>query len=144
MRERAGDLRGGVSSAAVALGTLLSLGVLSFAALGPGGNSLGVHAAFVTSIVGGAVAAVVGGSVIPGSGPRTSTTLIFAGFVAVLAADPRLRGANGFDVESMLALTSLCVALAGALQIAFALLRLGSIVSFVPLPVVAGFMDGVA
>ena len=128
----------------VALGSLLSLGLLSFAALGPEGGGLGVRAAFVTSIVGGAVAAIVGGSAIPGSAARTSTTLIFAGFVAVLAADPRLRGANGFDVESILMLTSLCVALAGAFQIAFAMLRLGSIVSFVPLPVVAGFMNGVA
>ena len=132
MRELAGDLRGGVSSAVVGLGILLPLGLLSFASFGPDGGSLGVRAAFVAAIVGGAVAAAVGGSVIPGSGPRTSTTLIFAGFVAVLAADPRLRGANGLDVESILILTSLCVALAGALQIAFALLRLGSIVSFVP------------
>ena len=144
MRELPGDLRGGVSSAVVALGVLLPLGLLAFASLGPDGGSLGVRAAFVAAIVGGAVATAVGGSVIPGSGPRISTTLIFAGFVAALAADPRLRGANGLDVESILILASLCVALAGALQIAFALMRLGSITSFVPLPVVAGFMDGVA
>ena len=94
--------------------------------------------------MGGLVTAIVGGAEIPGSGPRTSTCVIFAGYVAVLVADPRLHASHGIDIESLVLLTSLCVGVVGLLQVAFAWLRLGSLVSFVPLPVVAGFMDGVA
>ena len=144
MRGLAGDFRGGLSSAFVSLGVLLPLGLLSFAAMGPEAGTVGVRAAFATAIVGSLVAAIVGGADIPGSGPKTSTSVIFAGYVAVLVTDPRLHSAHGIDVESLVLLTSLCVAVAGLLQVAFAWLRLGALVSFVPLPVVAGFMDGVA
>ncbi len=64
--------------------------------------------------------------------------------MATLLADPRLHGPQGLDVEAVVALASLCVALAGLQQVLFALLRMGSAVSFVPRPVVAGFMDGIA
>ncbi len=139
-----GELRGGLSSAVVSLGILLPLGLLSFAALGPAAGPVGIQAAFTTAIVGGLVATLVGGVDVPGSGPKSSTSVIFAGFVAVLASDPRIATPRGIDVETLLLLTSLCVAIAGLLQVLFALLRFGSLVSFVPLPVVAGFMDGLA
>ena len=140
----AGELRGGLSSAVVSLGILLPLGLLSFAALGPAAGAVGIPAAFATVIVGGLVATLVGGADVPGSSVKSSTSVIFAGFVAVLASDPRLATARGFDVETLLLLTSLCVAISGLLQVLFALLRFGALVSFVPLPVVAGFMDGLA
>ena len=139
-----GEVRGGLSSAVVSLGILLPLGLLSFAALGPAAGAVGIPAAFATAIVGSLVATIVGGADVPGSGPKSSTSIIFAGFVAVLASDPRLATARGFDVETLLLLTSLCVAVSGLLQVLFAVLRFGSLVSFVPLPVVAGFMDGLA
>ena len=137
-------MRGGVTSAVVALGVLLPLGLLSFAPLGPAGAAIGLQAAFAAAIFGGLVTTLAGGGPVPGSIPRTSTCLIFAGLVAKLAADPNLVGPAGTDVGRIVALTSLCVALAGALQIAFGLLRLGSLIRFVPLPVLAGFMDGIA
>src|SRR3954463_16270688 len=74
----ADEMRGGVASAAVALGILLPLGLLPYAALGAEGAAIGTRAAFVASIVGGVIIALVGGAAIPGSGPRTSTALIFA------------------------------------------------------------------
>jgi MFS superfamily sulfate permease-like transporter/CRP-like cAMP-binding protein len=139
-----GELRGGVTAAVVSLGILLPLGLLSFAALGMEGVGIGVRAAFATAIFGGLVTIVVGGARIPGSNPKTSTSLIFAGFVVSLVADPQLYGAGGNGLGTLLLLTSLCVGLAGLLQVGYGLLRLGSLVKFVPLPVVAGFMDGVA
>jgi MFS superfamily sulfate permease-like transporter len=139
-----GDVRGGITSAVVSLGILLPLGLLAFASLGAEGAAIGVRAAFAATICGGLVATIVGGVAIPGTGPRTSTSLIFAGFVASLATDPQLRQGAGHDLPTLLVLTSLCVGLAGLLQVAFGALRLGSLAKFVPLPVVAGFMNGVA
>ena len=135
-------MRGGIASAAVSLGILLPLGLLPYAVLGAQGAALGTHASFVASVVGGAIMALVGGAAVPGSGPRTSTALILAGFVAGLAADPALRSAEG--LPWLVALASACVAVSGLLQMLFAAARLGSIATYVPLPVVAGFMDGVA
>jgi SulP family sulfate permease len=136
------EVRGGLAASAVALGILLPLGLLPYAALGSDGAALGIRASFVGSVIGGVIIALVGGSAVPGSGPRTSTALIFASFVAGLAADPALRTAEGLPV--LLALASACVALSGLLQMLFAAARVGSISTYVPLPVVAGFMDGVA
>lgn len=140
----AADVRGGVAGAVVSLGILLPLGLLAFASIGPEAGPVGVRAAFVTAIIGGLVATLVGGVDIPGSGPKTSTTLIFAGFVATLVADPRLHGADGLALDVLVVLCALCVCGAGVLQLLFAALRLGSAISFVPRPVVAGFMDGIA
>ncbi|MFO1303255.1 MAG: SulP family inorganic anion transporter [Burkholderiales bacterium] len=136
------ELRGGVTAAAVSLGILLPLGLLPFASLGVEGAAVGIRAAFVAAAIGGLVIAFVGGSPVPGSGPRTSTSLIFAGFVASLAIDPQLRTADG--MPWLFALAAMCVTLAGVFQIVLAALRMGSIVSYVPLPVVAGMMDGIA
>lgn len=137
------DAIGGLSGAVAALGILLPLGLLAFAALGADGAGHGVRAAFAAAIVGELAAMAVGGVPIPGTLPRTSTTLIFAAFVAGLAADPALQSAPG-GTMSILALAALCVALAGTIQILFGLLKLGSAAKFVPLPVVGGFMNGVA
>ena len=136
------ELRGGVTAAAVGLGILLPLGLLPFASLGAEGAAVGIRAAFVAAVIGGLAIALVGGAAVPGSGPRTSTALIFAAFVASLSADPELRTASG--LPWLFALAAVCVTLSGAFQITFAALRLGSIASYVPLPVVAGMMDGIA
>jgi MFS superfamily sulfate permease-like transporter len=138
----ADEMRAGVASAAVALGILLPLGLLPYTVLGSEGAALGIRAAFIASILGGAIIALVGGSPVAGSGPRTSTTLVYAGFIAGLAADPALRTADGLRL--LIALASACVALSGLVQVLFAAARLGSIASYVPVPVVAGFMDGIA
>ncbi|MFO1311117.1 MAG: SulP family inorganic anion transporter [Burkholderiales bacterium] len=136
------ELRGGVTSAAVSLGILLPLGLLPFASLGAEGAAVGIRAAFVAAAIGGLIIALVGGAAVPGSGPRTSTALIFAGFVAGLAADPQLRTAAG--LPWLMALAAVCVTLSGVFQLALVALRMGSIASYVPLPVVAGMMDGIA
>ncbi|MFO1395518.1 MAG: SulP family inorganic anion transporter [Burkholderiales bacterium] len=143
-RDLGSAVRGGLASAVVSLGTLLPLGILALSPLGAAAGAEGVRAAFVAAIVGGLVTVLVGGAEHPGSGPRTSATLIFAGFVATLLADPRMHESDGIALDAIMLLTAACVALAGALQIGFSLLRLGSAVSFVPRPVVAGFMDGIA
>lgn len=141
---RAGDARGGLACAVVSLGILLPLGLLAVAPLGTEVAATGVRAAFVAAVVGGLVANAIGGVALPGHIPKTPTTLIYAGLIASLAADPQLRTGAVHDVGAIVTLASLAVALAGALQVALGLLRLGSLVRFVPLPVVAGFMDGVA
>jgi SulP family sulfate permease len=53
-------------------------------------------------------------------------------------ADPAL------DVNATLVLSAVCVGIAGAFQMLLGALRLGTFVKFVPYPVIAGFMCGIA
>jgi SulP family sulfate permease len=133
-----GEFAGGVASAIPGLAHALTLGLLAFAPLGPEHADIGIRAGFAAGIFGGLAATVRSGTPLPATGARASTSLILAGFVATLAADPALGAAGVFG------LAILCVAASGALQILFGLLRLGSLAKFVPYPVLGGFMCGVA
>jgi SulP family sulfate permease len=143
-RPLAGDVRGGITAAIVDLGLLLTYGLLAFGALGVEHADRGILAAFVASIFGGLVANLLGSAAIPGSGPRASSTLILATFVAALVADGSVPAAGLPSVEAVFFLAAACVALAGLIQLAFAVARLDSLVKFVPHPVVSGFMNGIA
>jgi SulP family sulfate permease len=138
------ELRGGLNGAIVSLGVALPLGVIALAPLGVDHVGAGIRAALVSAIVGNAVASVVGGIRLPNSGPRAAVTLIYAAFIASLigALPPAARSAGA--IEGILFLGSVAVVGAGLLQTLFGLLRLGGLVKFVPFPVVAGFMNGVA
>src|SRR5262249_10205973 len=65
-------------------------------------------------------------------------------FVTRLAGDPALRAMPGGGADAILFISALCLAFAGLFQVAFGVLRLGSIARFVPYPVVAGLMTGLA
>jgi SulP family sulfate permease len=114
----------------------LTLGVLAFAPLGAESAEIGIRAGFAAAVYGGIAATLLSGTPLPATGARASTSLILAGFVVTLAADPEL-GAAG-----TVALATLSVAAAGVLQIAFGALRLGNLAKFVPYPVIGGFMTG--
>ena len=133
-----GELAGGVASAIPGLAHALTLGLLAFAPLGPEHADIGIRAGFAAGIFGGLAATVRSGTPLPATGARASTSLILAGFVATIAADPALGAAGVFG------LAILCVGASGVLQILFGLLRLGSLAKFVPYPVLGGFMCGVA
>ena len=136
-KQFAGELRGGLTGAVLTLGILLPLAQLSFAPLGHDALPHAIRAAFVAAIVGSVVCALAGGGAIGNAIPRTSTSLIFAGIVASLAS-------AGLDVADVLTLTALCVLVSGLLQVVFALAGMGALVRYVPLPVVGGFVNGIA
>lgn len=132
-----GDVRGGLAGAAFTLGGLLPISLIAFGMLGPDVASHAIRAAFVSVIVGNAVAALVGGTPISGTTARTSATLVFAGLVTSLAAE-------GLDIATIVMLSTLATLCAGVLQVGFGLVRAGSQAKYVPLPVVVGFIDGLA
>jgi MFS superfamily sulfate permease-like transporter len=132
------DLPGGLATAIASLAFALTFGMVALAPLGPERAELGIRAGLIAAIVGNVVAAALSGTALPVTGPRASITLVQGAFVAGLAADPAL------GVDDVLVLSGLCVACAGAFQVLFGALRIGTLVKFVPYPVVAGFMCGVA
>ncbi len=135
-----------LSGALVALETVaivLTLGLLAFAPLGVYAP-LGIATAFAAVIAGGLVFALLGSSASPSAGPTSATALILAGLVAQLAQDSRLDFHSASGLALLLALTASSVVLMGLFQILMGLAGLGRLARFVPQPVLAGFMNGVA
>ncbi len=113
-------------------------------ALAPlGAGTAGVTAAFLTVGVGGAVYALLGRSVLPVGGPSSATAVVVAALVAQLVASPALP-AGAAALPAVLAAVGLAVMGMGLLQVLLATARLGRLARFVPQPVLAGFMNGIA
>ena len=135
-----------LSGAMVALETVaivLTLGLLAFAPLG-GYALLGIAAAFAAVIAGGLVYALLGSAASPSAGPTSATALILAGLVAQLVQDARFDLHSAHGLATLLALTASSVVLMGLFQMLMGLSGLGRLARFVPQPVLAGFMNGVA
>lgn len=148
-RQTVGALRqtaNGLAGAMVALATLaivLSLGLLAFAPLGALAQ-LGVAAAFSAVIAGGLVYALLGSAASPSAGPTSATALILAGLVAQLVRDPQFNLGSTEGISVLLAVVASSVVLMGVFQILLGLSGLGRMARYVPQPVLAGFMNGVA
>ncbi len=134
-------MAGSVGSIAV-LAMVMTLGVLALAPLGAAGVPAGLQAGLVTAALGGLVYALLGRSVLPAAGPSSATALLLASLILTLRADPALAGNAG--VPAALALCGLALAASGLLQMLFGVLGLARLASYVPRPVLAGFMNGVA
>lgn len=135
-----------LSGALVALETVaivLTLGLLAFAPLGAYAP-LGIAAAFAAVIAGGLVYALIGSAASPSAGPTSATALILAGLVAQLAQDARFDLHSAPGLAMLLAMVASSVVLMGLFQILMGLSGVGRLARFVPQPVLAGFMNGVA
>ena len=144
LRGWSGDLVGGVAAALIAMPQALSLGLLAFAALGPSYASVGVAGALLASVIGNLVAAAMPAARCQIMGARSSGTVIFSGIVAALAAHPLLQTPQGPDAALVMTLAFAALFVCGLMQVIFALTGLERTVRFVPYPVAAGFLNGIA
>ncbi len=115
-----GDIFGGVTAAIVALPLALAFGVASGA-----GAASGLYGAILV----GFFAALFGGTSTQVSGPTGPMTVVMTAIIMQYAADPYLAFA--------------VVILGGGFQIIFGLVGLGKYVTYIPYPVVSGFMSGI-
>ena len=113
------DMMAGLTVCAVALPLALAFGVSSGATAAAG---------LVTAIVAGVVIAVLGGASYQVSGPTGAMSAVLIGIVAQ-------HGLQGVFLA--------CFA-AGALMLAAGMLKLGRLISFIPMPVIMGFTSGIA
>ena len=115
-----GDITGGLTAGVVALPLALAFGEASGA--GPIAGLWGaIFVGFFASLFGGTGTNV--------SGPTGPMVVVFAGVFASLSGNP--------------ALVFAAVVLAGLLQIAFGIFKLGDYIRLVPYPVISGFMSGI-
>jgi len=118
-RQLQGDLMAGAIVGIVALPLSMALAIAS---------GVPPQAGLYTAIVGGAVAALLGGSRVQVTGPT-------AAFVVILAPIASAYGLGGLLVATLLA---------GVILIIMGMARLGRLIEFVPYPVTAGFTAGIA
>ena len=120
-----GDFFGGVAAGVVALPLALAFGVSS---------GLGPVAGLYGAIAIGIVAAVFGGTPVQISGPTGPMTLVVAGIVAT-----NTLPSGAVNLPGVVTI----IVLAGLLQIALGLFRIGAYIRYVPYPVISGFMSGI-
>ncbi len=137
-----GDLAGALVAAVITISESVPLGLMTFAALGAAFAGAGVIAGLYGAVAAGLVASLLGGAPRMISGPRASVAVIMGAMVATAAKAPDLAEHGGPAMAMALAFFG--VFLAGVLEGLFGIVRLGRVIKFVPYPVIAGFMNGVA
>jgi sulfate permease, SulP family len=122
-----GDIFGGITAGIVALPLALGFGVHSGA-----GAAAGLYGAIFL----GFFAAAFGGTPSQISGPTGPMTVVssatIAGFITIAG---NLDNAMGAIIA--------CFALAGILQIVMGVLKIGTLIKYIPYPVISGFMSGI-
>lgn len=142
-QDRWGNLNGALVGSLAAIPQTMAYGLLIGGAMGSEFGGVGVFVALYGSVVVGLMAALFGGCPFLVAGPRASTLLVFAALIAHLT---QTLVVTQIPNPVMTALTLACAAavVSGLLQLIYSLLRLGRLASYVPLPVVAGFVNGSA
>jgi sulfate permease, SulP family len=116
------ELLAGITVSVVALPLALAFGIQAT------GTSEGAIIGLYGAIITGFFAAIFGGTPKQVTGPTGPITVIFTGIVA----------------QYGLSYAFIAAFLGGILQILFGVLKLGNYIKFIPLPVVSGFMNGIA
>jgi SulP family sulfate permease len=131
-----GDLWGGLAAALVALPASLAFGVAIHSAAGPGHVGEGAVAGVVGAIAIGLAAPIFGGTERLISAPCAPAAAVMAALAAELTA-------GGVDSGRVLLLLTLAALLSGALQVCYGLLGGGTLIKYIPYPVVTGYLSGV-
>lgn len=113
------DFTAGLTLGVIALSLSMALGIASGATPGIG---------IVTAIVAGFLISALGGSKVAIGGPT-------AAFIPVVVAVAQEHGADNLI---------LCTALAGLMLMALGFARMGTMIKYIPMPVIAGFTAGIA
>lgn len=142
-----GDLSGAVSAAIVTLLMSLGYGLIAFAPLGADYATHAALAGIYAAVFCGFFAALFGGTPIQITAPKAPLALVVASVVAGLIASPAIRDLwplAATQRETIVGLAFFCVFIGGIFQLLLGALRLGNLIKYVPYPVVAGFLNGIA
>src|SRR5215467_141479 len=138
-----GDLWGGLASAVLTIPLSIGFGLFAFGPLGAGFLSYGIIAGLYSAVIVSLIGLLLGHNSPVVYAPRSMAMFLVASSIAHLLAahyiDPAAQ-----TPRTVLTVIFLMGLLAGAFQLAFGLLRLGTLVKYMPHPVIAGFQNGAA
>jgi SulP family sulfate permease len=122
-----GDLFGGITAGIVALPLALAFGAQT---------EFGAISGLYGAIAVGFFAALLGGTAVQISGPTAPMTVVSA---VVIAESVQRAG----SLEGAIPLVLAVFFMAGMMQIAMGMLKIGKYIRYIPYPVVSGFMSGI-
>jgi sulfate permease, SulP family len=137
----AGDLRGGLTAAALTLVTAASYATAAAAPLGASMSAAAVLSGLVGAVLGGTIAAVLGPVPTQMFAPRASVAVVVASAITTFSQQVE---PGPTAVVHVLFWLSNCLLLASLLQWCFGALRLGTLIRLVPHSVTAGLTIGLA
>ena len=140
-RDAVGDALGGLAAMLVALPSSLAFGVAIYSAADPSLAGRGALAGAVGAAAIGIIAPLFGGTERLISAPCAPAAAVMGALAVELMGDA--RGAAAFGLERVILLMSLAALVSGALQIVFGLLGGGTLIKYIPYPVVTGYLSGV-
>ena len=120
------DLTAGIIVGIVALPLSLALAIAS---------GLKPEVGLFTAIVGGLLVSLLGGSRVQIGGPAGAFVPLLAPIVVMMGPDGRAFGPEGLVV---------CAMMAGVILFVLGATKLGSMIKYIPFPVVTGFTSGIA
>lgn len=141
---RPAEWNAGLAGTVAYLAAVLTQGLLAYGALGPAGLGIGVPAALVSVVAGGIVLSIFARSALPGGGPGAALALIYSALILTLVRDPAFDAGQPEHLRALLAMGAAAVFGMGLLQWLMASLGVAQLAKYVPQPVLAGFMNGIA
>ena len=132
----AGDFWGGLAAMLVALPSAIAFGVTIYAAIGPAYASLGAIAGILGATALGLFAPALGGT-------NRLITAPCAPAAAVMAAFAIETVHQGVPAGSVVLLLTVLGLLTGIIQFILGRVRVGSVIKYIPYPVVSGYLSGV-
>lgn len=142
------SLRAGALGTLAALPMTLALGLVAFAAMGPLAGGLGIPASFATMVLASVVLALASRCTGAMASPSPATALALAALVLPLAQDLQfaaMLATKPLEAARWVGVAAACAVLGmGLLQLALAACGLARLAHYVPQPVLAGFVNGIA
>ncbi len=139
-----GDFLGGVTTSVVALPLAIAFGVAAFAPLGPEYVAQGALAGLYASIIAGAFASIFGGTPAQISGPTAPMSVVVTSVIVSVMKDPELMNIGASPEQVILLIVAVTIVLGGLFQILLGVVGGGKLIKYIPYPVIAGFMNGIA
>lgn len=139
-----GDLLGGTTAAILTIPISMGYGLLALSPLGSEAIPIAILAGLYAPVAGCIVAFLLGANTTMIYAPRSIVTFLIGAIVLQSIVQSSLPVIRTAPLSTLLALAFLTIFLAGAFQALFGTMRLGSIVKFIPAPVIAGFQNAAA
>ncbi|MBI5277681.1 MAG: SLC26A/SulP transporter family protein [Burkholderiales bacterium] len=144
LQQLRGDVVGGFTAAMLTIPVSMGYGILALSALGPTMLSHGILAGLYAPAIGCIVAVLLGANTTMIYSPRSIVTFLIGSIVLSSLVQSQLPFLRSATPDTMLAIVFLLILLAGLIQALFGVLRLGTLVKYVPAPVIAGFANAAA
>lgn len=138
------ELSGGAVAAALTLPIGISLGIFTLEPLGPHLASLGVAAGVYGVVLCSLLPVIFGSRAGIINVPRSVTAVFVAAMLLQASGAHKLIAGQAAPPEFLYATMFFFLALSGAFQALIGIFRLGTLVKYLPHPVMAGFMNAVA